>query len=777
MKKISLKLPFLGNFREQCSEPRPSAAKEYAHKNHNQVTCKQDNSTDKQPSQQIPQKLSEEPNRHAEDATKKAEDHPEQEKGRCASWFKAIRNTITVVWLCLTLILALLDRLLPSPAVPSPDGASAPTGTQYAQPLSMVHDPSDGRITEYVLAFDNSGSMSDSLEKRNAAMNAIIRGLPRDRTHVTAFPFSGKSQGGLQDILPMSEEKFRKIIESVVEKSGDAKGGTNLGLMMEMAIGRFSDQSLDNSKRHILYVITDGWSDGDTEEIAKARDQKFFSMCEEYREKVDVYVILVSEDGEVLQNLCTGLNTQQVELSDSSTNTLLSSKNQLIEWEDGDDGRRKEYAKVLSIPDLDMLETALLLLQYANTDMDSVFFRTAEENTVVSFPIPALCTQKLTIALSGGASVKETLSDLKWENGKTDLLQDAVIGDDPSVVTIYDADGLQPGLYTMKIKTDTKLSAVFSYQNNYMVRYALKNLDNPVLPPAGSEAVLQMQLLRPDGTPLAENAAVALSMRVECLEGANPADTYCELNNQEQLSFANLGVGDRLRFYPVVICSGVREKIDSFWDVQLSEPPAPEEPPEQDPSNEWHDSILPRMWKLSAALAAVVALLWLYTAIKYGCNKAEKRRSAEEQRQKELRLTDDFTCAGICWRLSGSGGLSCIGSFGLTDDNGHFHSGCDLSEVLVWTLKKSTLVRRRNPLKFCLWRYSPDRRCTELVLRTDRRTAVVDKEDNLLHHQIAESSRSTLVCFGVDAEHRSGTVEIKTPVLQGEFRLEYYDRK
>lgn len=777
MKKSSFKLSFLRNFREQYSEPRPLAAEEYAHKNHNQVTCKQDNSADAQPSKQMPQKSLEEPNRPAADPPQKVKDPPEPKKGRCAFWFKAIRNTITVVCLCLALILIALDWLLSAPAAPSPDGASAPAGTQYAQPLSMVHDPSDGRITEYVLAFDNSGSMSDSLEKRNAAMNAIIRGLPHDRTHVTAFPFSGNSQGGLQDILPMSEEKFRKIIESVVEESGDAKGGTNLGLMMEMAIGRFSDQSLDNSKRHILYVITDGWSDGDTEEIAKARDQKFFSMCEEYREKVDVYVIFVSEDGEVLQNLCMGLNTQPVGLSDSSTSTLLSSKNQLIEWEDGDDGRRKEYAKVLSIPDLEMLETALLLLQYANTDVDSVFFRTAEEDTVVSFPIPPLCTQKLTIALSGGASAKETLSDLEWENGKTDLLQDAVVGDDPSVVTIYDADGLQPGLYTMKIKTDTKLSAVFSYQNNYMVRYALENLDNPVLPPAGSEAALQMQLLRPDGTPLAEDAAVALSMRVERLEGDDTADTYCELNDQEQLSFASLGVGDRLRFYPVVICSGVGEKIDDFWDVQLSEPPAPEEPPEQDPSDEWHDGILPIMWKIFAALAAVAALLWLCTWIKYRCNKAEKRRSAEEQREKELRLTDDFTCAGICWRLSGPGGLSCIGSYGLADDNGHFRSGCDLSEVLVWTLKKSTLVRRRNPLKFCLWRYSPERRRTELVLRRDGQTTVRDKENNLLRYQLTEPSGSTLVCFGVDAEHRSGTVEIKTPVLQGEFKLEYYDRK
>ncbi len=792
------------NVLSRDSPPRPLSSREYARQNCDKVTRQQVSNDNAQHLQQPPPQSYGKPDCSAAESEKNFPDVPVTQVKKTVSHFKTIRNIVTLIHLGLVIAWMVLDPLVCSAVMSLLGELHPPVDTQYAQPLSFVHDSSDRQMTEYVLAYDNSGSMSDSLEKRNVAIQAIIRSLPYEGSHATAFPFSNESSETLQDILPMSEDELRETIEGVVQGSGDAKGGTDLGLMMDLAIGRFSDLGQDSSMRHVLFIITDGWSDG-ADGIAKARDEKFFSMCKDNREKVDIYVIYVSENRTILQNLATELHTQPIELADNNADTLNVNRNRLVEWEVGSNGTRKEYAKILSIPDLDLLETALLLLQYANTDADSVFYRTAEKDAIVSFRIPALCTQELTIALSDGASVQETLCDLKWEgNNALDLLKTAVTGDNPSVVTIRKEDGLPAGLYTMKIKTETKLSVVFSYQNNFKVQFGLENIDNPMMPPAGIETALQMRLLRPDDTPMQEEDSVVLSMRVEYLEEDEPAKPCCELNNREKITFKSLKEGAQLRFHPEIICSGIREKLDGFWDVQPSEPPESKPQnflckfahwcqnsthlhnilsglPEPDPFIDILDRSIPMLRLLLGVLTAVVFFMWFYTWKSFIDTKIAERQHREEQWQKEIQLTDDFVGAGICWKITEEGWIrkkSYVGSLGPKDDNGRFRQGCDLSKTFVCCMENSKLVKRRNPLKFCRWRYSPERHRTELVLMVDNQTIIKYEENNLLYYEISKPSGSKLKCFGVDEEHPSGIVEIKTRTLEGKFHLKnYYKRE
>lgn len=667
---------------------------------------------------------------------------------------------------------------------PSPVPAIGPTGPdddgvpQYAEPISFIHDPSDRQDNEYVIAIDNSGSMIDSVDKRDAAANALIQGMPYDnRLRCTVFYFSDKDDDILQDILPMHKSDFREIISEALQENDGVEGGTDLGLMMQMAINRFSDQGIDPLTRHVLYIISDGWSDGENRED---RDAKFFSLCERYRETINTYVIYVSEDNKVLQKLSDGLHTEPVELKNSSENDLDTYRNRLIKWDNSDDGNGKESAKILAIPDVNLLETALLLLQYANMDMDSTFYRIAEKDRTVSFRLPPFCTQELTIALSGGASVKDSLHELNWSGdfNNTDLLDTATVGDNPSVVTVYNEHGLPSGLYTMDILTDTKISAVFAYQNNYKIRYCLENSDDPQLPAAGSETVLQMQMLAPDGTPLPEADTPALSLRVERLGKDDAFHPYCSVNNQEKISFSGLKEGDWLRFYPVLTYKGTPNELDGFWDVHLSERPEPVIP-DADETPDPSDSTTDLKRPACIAVIVVTLCILLYNLFAWVKRRRMEDKRRKEEVKKETRLTDDFICAGISWSIikkTGFKDFHCMGGIGLRDEDGQLRKGCDLTKVMVCCLKDSSVVPQKSPLEYCLWRYTPERHCTELILKEDSKTTITirDKENGPLCYEIQESRNSRLLFFGVNEQYPSGTVEFERHPLKVKFQLQYY---
>ena len=660
---------------------------------------------------------------------------------------------------------ALLCLCLPGPAAIG--SAAADNPSEYSPALSFVHDPPlEERDTEYVLALDNSGSMLGSVGERNAAAAALIRSLPYEKTRATAFFFSDTCEVPL-DIRPMSQEEFRQELATTVEQNTTAMGGTDLGLMMRTAVNLFSGEGRNQSVKHVLYVVTDGQSDG-RDGLAQARDQEFFSMCEAYRETVDIYVIYVS-DSAPPGSLCTGLNTQPITLEDSSSETLDACTSQLATW------NGTEYAKVLSISDIDLLETALMLLRFSNGD--TVFHRKADQDTIISFEIPPLCVQELTIALSGGASVKETLGELKRETDEADLLRMASMGEDPSTATIYREHGLAPGTYTLAVKTDAPVSVIFSYQYGFQIRFGLAGLDEPLAPPAGTEAVLQMQMLAPDGTPVEEANAPELSMNIYRRLADGTSELYASVKNGGTFSAAALDEEDCLMFYPVVSYSGVESELDSFWEVCPSEKLPVIDAPSYSAA-----------WPVFAAIVAALILagcIYLYLCQKLRqwnqARSQKKNRQSEDDVVKEApQFTGDFIRAGIRWQITTQKNgkpIYLLGGLGLTDGKGKPRGGRDLSKEKMWRQTGSGVLKDwLNPLDFCLWSYSQERKCTELILREDDGTKITYSD--VLHHEYTAPCGKYRF-FGVNETARYGTVtlEIKKLELKASFQLEYYREK
>lgn len=672
-------------------------------------------------------------------------------------------------------ILACSALLLSQPTMAGAAAAAFPQ--EFSPSLSFGGESLENQATEYIIALDSSGSMDDSIAARNAAASALIQSLPGGNTSATAFFFSNTCETPL-GILPMDEDEARQNLATTVEKSTSTGGGTDLGLMMRTAVGLFGGEGADPSVRHILFVITDGQSDGENG-LAEIRDQEFFSLCQAYRDTVCTYVIYISDD--VLpDSLCRGLRTEPITLEDNNPDTLAACAERLASQEPG------ELAKVLSISNFDLLETALLLCLSTG---DDVFCRVVDQDAVIDFEIPPFCIQTLTIALSGGVSVREALSGLKQEGSETDLLDIAEIGAAPSIAAIHSEGGLPPGRYTMSVKTDTPLSIVVSYQCNFQIQYGLDGLDQPLSPPAGTQTTLHMRLLDPNGMPLESFGSLELSMNIYRKLENGTSEWYALVKNGGTFSAAGLEEAEQLQFYPVVSYSGKQVELDKSWDIQLSEagldpvPGLSQEPiPSQNP-NPGPSSKLPGtafiFFAIAGLLIAVSAILYAHHRVlreKQQNGARWEHRLASDEAEREIAITDNLLQAGIRWQLVDSKKEMCLlGGVGLTDADGNPRGGCDLGKMKMWCLDgPKSLKLEENPLKFCRWRYSPRRKCTELILQLP--DIEITSTGDLLTWQCEgeEPSSGTYRFFGVDRTHRYGTVSFVWEQWAVSFQLEYY---
>ncbi len=683
------------------------------------------------------------------------------------------------ILLCFALALEL-------PVMAEAAGPDAPK--EFSSSLSFGGESPEEQIAEYVIALDSSASMRDTVAARNAAAAALIQNLPYEKTRAAAFFFSNTCENPL-GILPMDQDEARQSLAASVERNTGVGGGTDLGLMMRTAIGLFSDKGTDPSVRHILFVITDGQSDGENG-LAESRDQEFFTLCQDYQDTVRTHVVYVS-DGAPPDSLCEGLRTEPITLEDSNPDTLAACAERLVSQNAG------ELAKVLSISDIDLLETALLLLCFSTGD--GVSCHVVDQDTIVSFEIPP-CAQTLTIALGGDVSVRETLGDLKLEGGQEDLLAGAEIGADSSVAVIHSDRGLPPGRYSMAVKTDTPLSIVLSYQYSFQIQYGLSGLDCPQAPPAGTQAALQMRLLAPDGTPLDSDGSLELSMNIYRRLGDGTFVWHASVEDGGMFSAADLGEAEQLRFCPVVSYSGKRIELEQGWDVQLSEAilePGPVQSPEPSPSAGLNpvpdpppDSpkavksfVLAAASGLFTAVAVLSAAAVLYVWLQRRVRKDGKGWLDGGATESKIVLTDDPIRAGIRWQAEGlknGNKVYLLGGVGLTDDSGRPRSGCDLSGLRVWGVDGLiSLTPKENPLGFCRWRYSPQKKCTELILHQDPEIkegggAKITFTGSLLTEECGSPSGGVYRFFGVDQAHRYGEVTVNTGEWTVCFQLEHY---
>ena len=293
-------------------------------------------------------------------------------------------------------------------------------------------------------------------------------------------------------------------------------------------------------------------------EIA-AKDKKFFELCAQARDKVDIYIVYIPED-DSLDKLEKGLHTKKITLDEDSEDAV----SRLTVWEEA------ESAKILSIPDIDNLDAALLNLSFS--DADAVFNRRIEESGTVSFPIYSLCAQEITIAVSGGGSAEDDIRSVKV-GGEGDLLRQDRVEFNGSMVTLRNREGLPAGLYTVEVSAEKPYSMVIACRYNYQIRYDLSETENREEPPAGLDAALQMLAVDPEGNELPADDSVALSMNVYGRDASGGYELLREVRNGDTFPGELLKAGVPLELRPVVAYGGIRQEKTRGWTIRPTDLP------------------------------------------------------------------------------------------------------------------------------------------------------------------------------------------------------------
>lgn len=411
------------------------------------------------------------------------------------------------------------------------------------------------RPTKYVIALDNSGSMSGVVKERNAAARALIYSLPyEENVQATVFFFTSEARAPV-DLLPMNQENERQKLLDLLDDDMEVKGGTDLGVMLEKALEKFGD---GQDGRQALFVVTDGGNDGTPSEIVE-KDKNFFNLCAEARDnQVNVYIVYVSED-ESLGKLEKGLKTTAITLDESSEDSI----SRLTVW------REEEKAKILLIPSVDNLEAALLNLRFS--DADAVFNRKIMEDGTVSFPVFSLCAQEITIAVSGG-SAKDAILSVKVDGGEDLLSQDGGKFTN-SGVTLRNQKGFPNGLYTVDVQAERPFSMVIACRYNYQLRYSFLETEDAGEPPAGLDATLHMLAVDPDGNELPADGSVSLSMNVYDLDDSGAHSLLREIRDGDTLPGSLLKADVPLELRPVVAYGGISEERSQSWTIQPTDLP------------------------------------------------------------------------------------------------------------------------------------------------------------------------------------------------------------
>ena len=638
--------------------------------------------------------------------------------------------------------------------------AASDLPVEFSSELSFVSDAPTEHPAEYLIALDSSGSMRESIEARNAAAASLLQSLPYENTRAGVLFFSDTCESPLE-LLPMNQAASRQQLTTAVEENTIAQGGTDLSAMIRKAVDVFSNTALDPAVQHVLFVVTDGQNDG-SDGLAEKREQEFFSLCQQYKDTIKIYIVYISPD-EIPESLCDGLHTQPITPEDAGSGRLEGYAGQLDTWGE------EESAKILSIPDFSQLEASLLLLRF--TGADAVFSWEVEQETVVSFLVPPLCTQELTISLSGGVSAQAALSELQLDGSGVDFLRDAQSGSDPSTVTVYNEQGFPPGLYTVRVKSDEPVTAIISYKCSYKIRFGWRGRSTPLSLPVDSEPELYMQLLTPDGVP-ADAPGADISMRIELQDENGVYQPYASLKNFDTFDTSGLTEQQSLRFYPVVSYPGVGAGPDVYWDVQMTETLA--EPPPAEavtPGGSTKGRVIPVLIILGmlSLVAGYAVLRWI---------KQKKETQPDEQnkvrtiRAQELHPNNEFIRATISWQIR-EGEKACTLGLGLRDENGNLHTGCDLKQMpRPGYVKPESWIE--PPLDICVWQYSPEYKYTELILK-GRSGAEITAEGELhLYPPLkVENSEDEIRLFGVSAEKRYGTVTVKSGERSVVFHMEY----
>lgn len=410
--------------------------------------------------------------------------------------------------------------------------------------------------TAYVIALDQSNSMLSVVQERNSAAQALINSLPGN-SQATVFFFNTQCEETFHDLLPMASVDMRKKLIDEVNSHNTTTGGTDLGEMMGTALALLKDQDENLFEHLVVFVVTDGRSDG-ANGLAERRDSEFFRLCEENRDRVDTYVVYISTE-EVPDSLSNGLKTEPVTLGNAEATPIDECRSQLTVWQ------KEEGGKILSIPDIGQLEAALLNFLYS--DADAIFNRSITQNTTVSFPVYPLCAQELTIALTNHVPVRGTLSALKANGSGADLLENVVMDADASAITLSSEEGLEAGVYTMEIVTDEPFSLVISCKYRYQVQYSFRGVDTPGELPADVPLTLHMRLLKPDDSPIKDADSIALSARMY-INGES-----CSVQNGEEIRLPQTDAKGGLELCPIVSYGGVEEELPGFWHLRPADTP------------------------------------------------------------------------------------------------------------------------------------------------------------------------------------------------------------
>lgn len=424
----------------------------------------------------------------------------------------------------------------------------------YAEPLSFG-ETMPGQMTKYVIALDNSASMEDVVAQRNAAARALIYSLPCEKDiQATLFFFTAKTRAPL-DLLPMDQPAERQKLLDLLDDEMEAIGGTNLANMLETALEKFGD---GQNERRVLFTVTDGSNYGTSEEVAEM-DEAFFRLCEENRDKVDIYIVYVSEEA-MPEKLEKGLHTEAITLEEDSEDAI----SRLTVWEE------EETAKILLIPDFDDLEAALMNLRFS--DAGAVFNRKIEESGTISFPVFPLCAQEITISLSGGTSAQNAVRSVKV-GGEEDLLSREEVEFAESMITLQSQKGLPAGLYTMDVSANQPFSMVIACKYNYQFRYGFLETEDVEELPAGQDLTLHMLLTSPDGDELPADDSVALSMNVYGRDASGELSLLREIPNNGTLPGELLKDAASLELRPVVAYGGVKVEREQGWTVRSTDLP------------------------------------------------------------------------------------------------------------------------------------------------------------------------------------------------------------
>lgn len=424
----------------------------------------------------------------------------------------------------------------------------------YSTAVSSLKHDQRGRQSEYVIALDQSGSMKGSEAERNAAAIALINSLPEE-SWATVFFFTDQIEDETPNMLSMADSSQREQLIETVKQHETAVGSTDLGGMMETALSLFSDRDKGSSRRQTVFVITDGMSYG-ANGLAESRNEEFFRLCQENRDKVETYVVYISEN-DLPESLSKGLRTQPIGLDSQDGDTVDECRSRLTVWEEG------EAAKILSIPNTAYLETALMNLRFA--EADAIYNRNARQDTTISFPVYPLHAQEITIALSAGASVLDTIQSIKVNGGKN-LLETAMINEDLSTLTLSSETGLKEGLCTVDVSTQSPVSFVIACQYGYQIQYGFAGADTPQKPPVNVPLTFYMRLTGPDGSPLEASDSVML---YALMRQGGPDGDWQEkvIRNGEEIQLTQLQEDGVLELLPAISYGDVEETGFSPWPL------------------------------------------------------------------------------------------------------------------------------------------------------------------------------------------------------------------